>query len=401
MKQVGGRPSVRRDRGGAMAGKRNIFEEVGTAAPAPLPQGGGIDRRGAGGARGAVRVWLMILFALVALMIAVGGATRLTDSGLSITEWKPLTGALPPLDAASWQAEFDKYRAIPEYQLQNSGMTLEAFKIIYWWEWGHRQLGRLIGLVWAAGFLGLLAARRIPAGWTPRLLLLGALGGAQGAIGWWMVSSGLTGDRVDVASYRLAVHLGLAFVILGLLAWNVMLLGRSEVEMIQARRGREAKLFGLSTGLMHFAFLQILLGALVAGIDAGRAFPTWPDMNGRFFPADAFYVPGRPAWAAFFENPGLVQFIHRMSGYLLLVFACVVWLRGRRSAHRSTRLAFTVMMAALLVQVLIGIATVLSAAALHVALTHQVAAVVLWVLILRARYLSQYPRAGSIRKGTA
>jgi len=227
------------------------------------------------------------------------------------------------------------------------------------------------------------------------------LGGTQGAIGWWMVSSGLTGDRVDVASYRLAVHLGLAFVILGVLAWNMMLLGRSEAELLQARRGREAKLFGLSTGLMHFALLQIVLGALVAGIDAGRAFPTWPDMNGQFFPADAFYVPGRPVWAAFFENPGLVQFIHRMSGYLLLAFGLVVWLRGRRSAHRSTRAAFNMMMAMLVLQVVIGIGAVLTAAQLHVALTHQLGAVALWVLILRARHLSQYPRAGSIRKGTA
>ena len=384
-----------------MAGKRSIFEEVGAGATAPLPQGGVINRRGGGGARGAIRVWLMVLFALVVLLIAVGGATRLTDSGLSITEWKPVTGALPPLDAAGWQAEFDKYRASPEYQLQNAGMTLEAFKTIYWWEWGHRQLGRVIGLVWAVGFLGFLAARRIPVGWTPRLLLLGALGGAQGAIGWWMVSSGLTGDRVDVASYRLAVHLGLAFVILGVLAWNIMLLGRSEADLLLARRGREAKLFGLSTGLMHFAFLQILLGALVAGIDAGRAFPTWPLMNGQFFPADAFYVPGRPAWAAFFENPGLVQFIHRMSGYVLLAFGVVVWLRGRKSAHRSTRAAFNMVMTMLVIQVAIGIGAVLTAAQRHVALTHRVGAVVLWVLILRARHLSQYPRAGSIRKGTA
>ena len=175
----------------------------------------------------------------------------------------------------------------------------------------------------------------------------------------------------------------------------------SEVELIQARRVREAKLFGLSTGLMHFAFLQILLGALVAGIDAGRAFPTWPLMNGQFFPADAFYVPGRPLWAAFFENPGLVQFIHRMSGYLLVAFGVVVWLRGRKSAHRSTRAAFNMVMAMLVIQVAIGIGAALTAAQLHVALTHQLGAVVLWVLILRARHLSQYPRAGSIRKGTA
>jgi cytochrome c oxidase assembly protein subunit 15 len=152
---------------------------------------------------------------------------------------------------------------------------------------------------------------------------------------------------------------------------------------------------------MHFAFLQILLGALVAGIDAGRGFPTWPYMNGQFFPADAFYVPGRPAWAAFFENPGLVQFIHRMSGYLLFAFGVVVWLRGRRSAYLATRRAFNLVMAMMVAQVALGIWAVLSAAQLHVALTHQVGAVILWVLILRARHLSLYPIAGSIRKGTA
>ncbi len=383
-----------------MAGKRSIFEEVGSDARPAAAQTGAIGRASRG-ARGAIRVWLMVLFALVAVMIAVGGLTRLTDSGLSITEWRPVTGALPPMSAAEWQVEFDKYRAIPEYQLQNRGMSLEAFKTIYWWEWGHRQLGRVIGLVWVVGFLGFLIARRIPPGWTGRLLLLGALGGLQGAIGWWMVSSGLSGERVDVASYRLATHLGLAFVILGLIAWYALLLGRSETDLMQARRGREARLFGLSTGLMHFAFLQVLLGALVAGIDAGRGFPTWPLMNGQFFPADAFYVPGRPAWAAFFENPGLVQFIHRMSGYLLFAFAVVVWLRGRSSAHLVTRRAFHMVMGAMVLQVGIGIWTVLTAASPHMAITHQVMAVVLWVLILRARHLTLYPRAGSIREGTA
>lgn len=389
-----------------MAGKRSIFEEVGsTDRPAPAPQGGMIDARPKG-ARRAIRLWLMVIFALVMAMIAVGGLTRLTDSGLSITEWRPLTGALPPMSEAAWAAEFDKYREIPEYQLQNKGMSLEEFKFIYWWEWGHRQLGRVIGLVWALGFVGFLALKKIPPGWTGRLLGLGALGGLQGAIGWWMVSSGLEGTMLDVASYRLATHLGLAFVILGLIAWYVFLLGRSEAELLQARRAREAKLFSLSTGLMHFAFLQILLGALVAGIDAGRAFPTWPDMNGQFFPADAFYVPdgqggSLPVWHAFFENPGLVQFMHRMAGYLLFAFGVVAWLRGRRSAHASTRFAFNAVMAMMLVQVVLGIVTALTAAHLHVALAHQVGAVLLWVLIIRARHLSQYPLAGSIRRGTA
>jgi cytochrome c oxidase assembly protein subunit 15 len=382
-----------------MAGKRSIFEEVGTGQAATVaPAGGGIDARPKG-ARAGIRLWLIALFLLVATMIAVGGLTRLTDSGLSITEWRPVTGALPPLSAEEWQSEFDKYREIPEYQLQNKGMSLEEFKVIYWWEWGHRQLGRLIGLVWAVGFIGFAVARQIPPGWTGRLLLLGGLGGLQGAIGWWMVSSGLTGERLDVASYRLATHLGLAFVILGLLAWYVFLLGRSEAELMTSRRGREAKLFSLSTGLMHFTFLQILLGALVAGIDAGRAFPTWPLMGDSFFPPYAFDL--EPIWRNFFENPGLVQFIHRMSGYLLFAFGVVVWLRGRRSAYQATRAAFHLVMAMLVVQMGLGIAAVLTSAHMHVAITHQIGAVILWVVILRARHLAQYPVAGSIREGTA
>jgi len=382
-----------------MAEKRKLFEEVGATAQV-APQGGLIE--GNKGARRGIRAWLVALFLLVAMMIAVGGLTRLTDSGLSITEWKPVTGAIPPLSEADWVTEFDKYKATPEYQLQNSQMSMEAFKVIFWWEWAHRQLGRVVGLVWAVGFVGFLAARAIPAGWTGRLLGLGALGGLQGAIGWWMVSSGLVGEQVDVKSYRLATHLGLAFVILGLIAWYVFLLGRSETNLIQARRNSERKLVGLSTGLMHFAFLQILLGALVAGIDAGRGFPTWPDMNGQFFPADAFYVPGGGGvWHAFFENPGLVQFMHRMAGYLLFAFGIVVWLRGRQSAHAATRNAFHAVMAMMVAQMVLGIITVLTAAHMHIAITHQIGAVILWVLIIRARHLSVYPVAGSIAKGTA
>ncbi len=384
-----------------MAKPRSIFEEV-AGARADVPATGGMIDRAPRGARGAVRLWLMVLFLLVVVMILVGGATRLTDSGLSITEWRPVTGSVPPLSEAAWSAEFEKYRQIPQYQLVNKGMSLAEFKAIYWWEWGHRQLGRLIGLVWGLGFLLFWATKRIPPGWTGRLIWVGALGGAQGAIGWWMVASGLSGEMVRVASYRLAVHLGLAFVILGYLGWYVLQLGRSEAELMQARRGREGRLFGISTGLLHFAFLQILLGALVAGIDAGRAFPTWPDMNGEFFPSNALYVPdGGALWRAFFENEGLVQFMHRMAGYLLLVFGIVVWRRGRKSPHLATRRAFDWVMVMLFGQAVLGVATVLTSAHLHVALTHQLGAVILWVLILRARHLAQYPQAGSIRKGTA
>lgn len=387
-----------------MAAKRSIFEEVDQTSPRPAAQPGGIGRPQ--GARRGVRLWMGLLFLLVVAMIAVGGLTRLTDSGLSITEWRPLTGAIPPLSQADWDSEFAKYQAIPEFQLQNSAMTVDEFKTIYWWEWGHRQLGRLIGLVWALGFLGFLVTRRIPPGWTGRMILPGVLGGLQGAVGWWMVSSGLTGTMVDVASYRLALHLGLAFAILGLLAWYVFLLGRSEPELLQARRAREpglARLAAIGAGL---AFLQILMGALVAGIDAGRAFPTWPLMGESFFPADAFYVPDGqggtlPIWHAFFENPGLVQFIHRMTGYVLFAFLIFAWVRARTSAHLATRRAFDWVLVIAFGQVVIGIVTALTAAQPHVAITHQLGAVLLWVLILRARHLTLYPLAGSIRKGTA
>ena len=383
-----------------MAQTRKLFEEVGDAQAArPVAQTGVIDR-GRGGARGAIRVWLFILFALVFVMIAVGGLTRLTDSGLSITEWKPFTGAMPPLNEADWQSEFAKYQEIDEFKVQNSWMQLSDFKLIYWWEWGHRQLGRVIGLVWAVGFLWFLVRRQIPTGWTGRLLLLGGLGGLQGAIGWWMVSSGVTtGEAVlDVASYRLATHLGLAFVILGFITWYALMLGRSEKDLMQARRAKEGKLFGMSTGLLHFAFLQILLGALVAGIDAGRYFVDWPMMQGQFFPPDALNIA--PIWRNFFENPGLVQFMHRMAGYLLFAFAIVVWLRGRKSAHPKTRFAFNMMMLAMAGQIVLGIVTVLNAAPVHIAIWHQVLAVVLWVLILRARFLSGFPVATSLRGKT-
>ena len=380
-----------------MSRKRSIFEEVGADTPRREPPGGGMIDRGRGGGRRGIRLWLFALFALVVVMIAVGGLTRLTDSGLSITEWKPLTGALPPMSAADWQAEFALYQAIPEFQQQNSWMTLADFKTIYWWEWGHRQLGRVIGLVWAAGFLGFLAARKIPAGWTGRLLLPGVLGGAQGAIGWWMVRSGLSGDRVDVVSTRLAVHLGLAFVILGFIAWYIMALGREERALMQARRGREDRLFRLSTGWLHFAFLQILIGALVAGIDAGRTFTDWPLMAGGIFPPE-MWDPDL-GWRNLFENPGLVQFVHRLTGYLLLAFGVMIWLRGRRSANAATRAAFHAAFIALLAQVVLGIVTVLYAAPWQVAILHQLLAVALWVLILRARFAALYPAAQPIRGG--
>ncbi|WP_341213103.1 heme A synthase [uncultured Limimaricola sp.] len=373
---------------------RSIFEEVGTTRRlAATP--GGIDR-GRADARRGLRIWLGILFVLVAAIVFVGGMTRLTDSGLSITEWNPVSGAIPPLSAADWDVEFANYKASPQYELMNQGMEMSEFKRIFWWEWGHRQLGRTIGLVWALGFLGFLVTKRIPTGFTTRFLGLGSLIGVQGAVGWWMVHSGLQDGMVTVASYRLATHLGLAFAILGLITWFFLRLKRREVDLLQARRSAERKLWGGMTGLMHLGFVQIILGALVAGIDAGRAFPTWPLMGDSFLPPDPFQL--EPIWRNFFEDAGLVQFIHRMSGYLLMILGVVVWFRGSRSPHPTTRFAVNAVLAMLLVQMGLGIVTVLYGAPLHAAITHQLGAVLLWVLILRARFLARYPYVQSLRK---
>jgi len=383
-----------------MATNRKLFEEVGSDTAKPVATKGVIDK-GRTGARTSIRNWLLSLFALVFLMILVGGATRLTDSGLSITEWRPLTGSIPPLNAADWASEFAKYQEIDQFRLQHAWMTLADFKTIYWWEWGHRQLGRVIGAVWAIGFFWFLLRGQIPTGWTPRLLLLGALGGMQGAIGWWMVSSGVTSGTsvVTVASTRLATHLGLAFIIMGLITWFALSLSRPERDLMQARRAKEGKLYGLSTGLLHLTFLQILIGALVAGIDAGRTYTDWPLMAGQFFPPQAFVL--EPLWMNFIDNPGLVQFIHRMTGYLLFAFAIVVWLRGRKSAHEKTQRAFNYAFIAITAQVVLGIATVMVAAIMPVALAHQGLAVLCFVLILRARHLTLYPIATSLRGARA
>ena len=378
-----------------MAKSRSIFEDVGekgtTTPVAPArPAEPRHSRRG-------IAIWLSILFALLVAMIAVGGLTRLTDSGLSITEWNPVSGALPPSDAAAWQSEFDKYKASPQYAELNQGMTLDEFRSIYWWEWGHRQLGRAIGAVWAIGFFWFLARRRIPPGWTPRLLGLGVLGGIQGAIGWWMVASGLQTGMWSVASYRLAVHLGIAFLILGLIAWYVLALGRPESDLLQARRQRNETLLRWGTVLVGVAFVQVLLGALVAGIDAGRSYTDWPLMGGEVFPSTAFNLT--PLWTNFLDNPGLVQFNHRLMAYLLAVLGVLAFVRSRSSSMESIRGAFAAMLAVLFLQVGLGIATVMHASPLNIAIVHQLGAVALFTMVIRARFFALYPRAQRIARG--
>ena len=283
------------------------------------------------------------------------------------------------MSAAEWQEEFDKYRAIPEYQLQNKGMSLSEFKVIYWWEWGHRQLGRVIGLVWAVGFVGFLITRKIPPGWTGRCSSLGFLGGAQGAIGWWMVSSGL--DTARCWTWRVIGWpriWGWPLLSSGSIAWYAMLAWPRRARVDAGAAGRGSASFWAWHRAHAFcvpANLDWL--ALVAGIDAGRSYTDWPLMAGGSLPPD-FWI-AELGLRNIFENPGLVQFIvHRVTGYLVLAFGIVVWLKGRRSAHPRTRAAFNAAFIALdPAQVVLGIVTVLYVAAWQVAIVHQVLAVVL------------------------
>ena len=381
-------------KGHIMSDKRSIFEDVGNDVKTTAAALGAITRVN-GASRFLVRWWLWALVTLVVGMIVVGGLTRLTDSGLSITEWDPVMGAVPPMSLAAWEASFAAYKTTAEFALQNTAMSLDEFKTIFWWEWGHRQLGRFIGLVWLVGFVILFTFGKLPKARRLSLFAIGPFIGLQGFIGWLMVNSGLDGVRVDVASYWLMAHLGAAFALLGYIFWSLQLFGRSEAELLQARRVRERKLFGMSTGLMHFVALQVLLGALVAGIDAGRNYTDWPLMAGGFLPPDLFSLT--PWWRNFFEDDGLVQFIHRTSAYLLFVFGIMVGLRAKSSAHKLTRSAFSKVGLLLIVQMVLGIITVLNSSPWYLAILHQFTAVLLWLSVIRGRFLAGYPIATSVR----
>lgn len=318
----------------------------------------------------AIAIWLLVVAGLVFAMVIVGGATRLTDSGLSITEWKPVTGAIPPLSEEAWQAELDKYRQIPEYQLQNRGMSLEDFKAIYYWEWGHRLLGRLIGVAFFVPFLFFLLTRKVERSRVPRLVGLFALGGMQGALGWFMVMSGLT-ERLDVSQYRLAAHLGVAFVIYAALLWTALDYLRGTWGVTKA----EAPGFGRGViALTALIYLQIILGAFVAGLDAGFIYNTWPLMDGSLIPSGLFHET--PWISNFFENRLTVQFQHRMVAYLVAIATTALWFFGRR-AQVGTRVAkaSNMLLAMVLLQVALGIWTLLAVVPLPLGLIHQGGAV--------------------------
>jgi cytochrome c oxidase assembly protein subunit 15 len=324
--------------------------------------------------RRAIAVWLFAICGLVALMILVGGLTRLTDSGLSITEWRPITGTVPPLSDAEWQAEFERYRQIPEYKLVNRGMSLDEFKTIYWWEWAHRFLGRLVGVVFLGPFAVFLIKGWIPRPLIWRLLALFALGGLQGALGWFMVQSGLT-DRVDVSQYRLVAHLGLAFLILGFAFWlGLEQLMHARATPLSADVDRQKLWARAFLGLL---VVQILLGGFVAGTDAGLVYNTWPLMDGRLIPEGLFQIA--PWYANFFENVTTIQFQHRLVAYAIAIAAIALWWRSQRIAFpKRTQTIAHCLLALVAVQIALGIATLLWVAALPLSALHQAAAIALF-----------------------
>jgi cytochrome c oxidase assembly protein subunit 15 len=314
--------------------------------------------------RTAVGVWLLAVALVILGMITIGGLTRLTGSGLSITEWKPIMGALPPLNDAQWADAFAKYQQIPQYRLENHGMTLEAFKGIFWWEWAHRLLGRLLGVVFFVPFVWFAFVGAIKRSEWPRMLLLFALGGLQGFIGWWMVTSGFE-VRTSVSQYRLAIHLGAALLLLVAILWIALEYLRGDSGKGNAKRGF------VFAGLVY---LQMLLGALVAGLHAGLVYNTWPDMNGHVFPESPFF--SSPWWINFFENDGLAQFDHRIGAYIVAGFAAYIYMRGLRLTGYAKTSAKTIAVITVW-QIFLGIATLLLQAPEHLAAAHQVTAALL------------------------
>lgn len=340
-------------------------------APAPLA-GQAIDGR----ARRQVATWLLICCALVFAMVVVGGVTRLTRSGLSIVEWQPLMGAIPPLTEAHWQALFGKYQRTPEYLQVNHGMSLGEFKSIFWWEYVHRLLGRLIGLAFLFPLIWFLIKGKVAPALAPRLVAIFLLGGLQGAIGWWMVKSGLIDDP-RVSHVRLSIHLGIAFVIFAAMFWTALGLLSGEPAS-DARRRRLAR---YGAGLSALLFVMVLSGGLVAGTRAGYAYNTFPLMNGHFLPPE--YLMLQPWWENFLHNMATVQFNHRMIAWLLFFAIPAYWWALRRIAlPPQGRLASNLMLAMLAVQLALGIGALLLQVPVALGAAHQAGAMLLFALAL-------------------
>lgn len=329
----------------------------------------------------AISAWLFVCSALVFVIIVVGGVTRLTHSGLSIAEWKPIVGTLPPLSQAAWEDVFAKYRETPEYKLVNAGMSLGEFKGIFWWEYFHRLLGRMIGIAYLIPLLWFVARRQVPRGYAGRLAVIFVLGGLQGAVGWLMVKSGLV-DNPQVSHFRLTTHLALAVLILGAMLWTALSLvfperARSTGELRAARRW--------SHGVVALVALMIVTGGLVAGFRAGFAYNTWPLMNGAFIPPLILHL--EPAWRNLFWNMATIQFNHRMSAYLLIAAVTVLWWRLRRGGVPArARRGTGALTAVVLVQAALGIATLLLVVPIALASLHQACAIVVFGLALNVAH---------------
>lgn len=335
----------------------------------------------------AVEAWLWFVAALVFAMVAVGGATRLTGSGLSITEWKPITGAMPPLSAGAWAEEFAKYKASPQYQILNSGMSLGEFQFIYWWEWGHRQLGRFIGLVFLAGFLVVALRRLLPARQIAVLFGMGLLLGLQGAIGWIMVASGLQPGMVAVAPVKLTLHLTFA----GLFFASVVAFATS---LTPLRRPETAGSRSMAWLLLLLTFIQIALGGLVAGSKAGFAFNTWPLLDGAILPPGSLLFAQQPLWENFVDNVALVQFNHRLGAYVLLAAALWQLWRLKGSAPQSSAAKRATAIAGIVVtQAALGVATLLLVVPLWAGLAHQ--ALAFAVLAMAVVHVTRTRQAGA------
>ena len=322
----------------------------------------------------AVRWWLILVAALIAIMVLVGGATRLTESGLSIVEWKPVTGALPPLNEAQWTQAFEGYKAIPQYRELNAGMSLAEFKTIFWWEWSHRLLGRVIGGVYLLPFLFFLWRGAFGAELKRRLWLIFGLGALQGAVGWWMVASGLS-ERIEVSQYRLATHLVLALLIFAAIVWTL----RRLTERPQSAARARLKITGAV--LLVLTFVQLYFGALVAGLRAGKVYNTWPAIDGAFIPAADRLLFETPWWRNLFDNTLTVQFEHRMTAYVLFALALLHAIDAVRSgAARSVISGACWLLAAITLQATLGILTLLYQVPIDLALTHQAVAIVVLTL---------------------
>jgi cytochrome c oxidase assembly protein subunit 15 len=327
----------------------------------------------------AVRLWLYAVAALVLAMVLVGGATRLTESGLSITEWQPVMGVVPPVTDAQWQDEFEKYQSIPQYRQLNRGMSLGAFKTIYWWEWTHRLIGRTIGVVFLLPLLWFLWRGWIGPRLRTRLWLIFGLGALQGAVGWWMVASGLA-DRVEVSQYRLAIHLVLACIIYLSILWTAQRLDEPDAAPAPGAIRTTA------IGLLVLVLGQIYLGALVAGLRAGYVYNTWPSIDGGFIPSAARLFFDTPLWRNFFENTLTVQFDHRMLAYAIWVAALIHAVNVARTVKTGPVVAGAIVLAAAVtLQAAVGIFTLLMVVPLSLALLHQaMAMVVLTVATMHA-----------------